>query len=67
MEERYTAIAIIISVASLFFGYYQLQNIESSEQTGYARGKQDATEYINLYFTENPDALDSYKNWAKSK
>lgn len=60
-------VSIVFSISSLLFGGYHYQNNDSVEKLAYSKGKQDASEYINLYFTENPKALESYKKWAESQ
>jgi hypothetical protein len=60
-------VAVLISFGALFFSYHKHLTALENEKTAYEKGKNEATEYISLYFSENPSALKSYKKWAESK
>lgn len=60
----------IMAVLSCFMGFYVYQTkMESNEKVNaaYIKGESAATEYINLYLSDNPKALEQYKKWAETK
>jgi len=59
--------ANVISFGAIFFGYQKHIAAEEMENIAYENGKTAATEYINLYLSENPKALEQYKKWSESK
>ncbi len=60
----------IVVLFSCFLSFYvykvKLESIEN-EKIAYKKGEETATEYINLYLSENPRALENYKKWAETK
>lgn len=50
-----------------FYAYTVKIDTTEKEKIAYTKGEKAATEYINLYLSENPKALEQYKKWAKSK
>lgn len=50
-----------------FYAYTVKTDVIEKEKAAYANGEKAATEYINLYLSENPKALEQYKKWAESK
>ncbi|WP_289037700.1 DUF6730 family protein [uncultured Zobellia sp.] len=58
---------VVFSCVLSFYTYSVKTNAVENEKAAYKRGEMAATEYINLYLSENPKALESYKKWADSK
>lgn len=58
---------ILICCLTLFYAYTVKTDALKNEKIAYAKGESAATEYINLYLSENPKALEQYKKWAASK
>ena len=59
--------AMVISFGAILYGYQKHTTAIEKEKLAYVKGKKDASEYINVYFSENPKALEGYKKWAESK
>ena len=60
-------IMVLIFFLSLFYAYTVKTNAIEMEKVAYENGKTAATDYINLYLSENPKALEQYKKWAETK
>ena len=60
-------VLVVLSSVLCFYTYTIKSNAVENEKEAYAKGETAATEYINLYLSENPKALESYKKWAESK
>ncbi len=59
---------LVVLTSILGFYTYTMKSVAiENEKTAYAKGEAAATEYINLYLSENPKALENYKKWADSK
>lgn len=58
---------ILLSCLISFYAYTVKIDSTEKEKIAYTKGEKAATEYINLYLSENPKALEGYKKWAKSK
>jgi len=58
---------ILLSCLISFYAYTVKSESIEIEKNAYQKGKTAATEYINLYLSENPKALESYKKWAETK
>ena len=60
-------VLVVLSCLLSFYSYTVKSDATENEKAAYAKGETAATEYINLYLSENPKALDSYKKWAESQ
>ena len=60
-------VLVILSCVLSFYTYTVKSDAIEKEKAAYAKGEAAASEYINLYLSENPKALESYKKWADSK
>jgi len=60
-------VLVVLSSVLCFYTYTIKSNAVENEEVAYAKGEMAATEYINLYLSENPKALERYKKWAESK
>ena len=60
-------VLVILSCVLSFYTYTVKSDAIEKEKAAYAKGEAAASEYINLYLSENPNALESYKKWADSK
>lgn len=58
---------VVLSCVLCFYTYTVKTNAFENERVAYTKGETSATEYINLYLSENPQALESYKKWAETK
>ena len=58
---------ILICCMTLFYTYTVKTDALENEKAAYTKGETAATEYINLYLSENPKALEQYKKWAEGK
>ena len=58
---------IIICCLISFYAYTVKIETTEKEKIAYIKGEKAATEYINLYLSENPKALERYKKWSESK
>ena len=58
---------ILICCLISFYAYTVKIGTNEKEKIAYTKGEKAATEYINLYLSENPKALEQYKKWAESK
>lgn len=58
---------ILLSCLISFYAYTVKIDSTEKEKIAYNKGEKAATEYINLYLSENPKALEQYKKWAESK
>ncbi|GAB5473910.1 MAG: hypothetical protein Mars2KO_20090 [Maribacter sp.] len=60
-------VLVVLSCVLSFYAYTVKSDAIENEKTAYTKGEAAATEYINLYLSENPKALESYKKWAESQ
>lgn len=58
---------VMVSCVLSFYSYTVKTNAIENEKAAYVKGEMAAKEYINLYFSENPKGLQSFKKWADSK
>jgi len=60
-------VMVVLSCFMSFYVYQTKSKVDENLRAAYAEGESDANEYINLYLSENPKALEQYKKWAESK
>ncbi len=60
-------VLLVLSCLLSIYTYTLKSDAIEKEKVAYAKGEAAASEYINLYLSENPKALEQYKRWADSK
>ena len=60
-------VMVVLSCFMSFYVYQTKSKVDENLKAAYAKGESAANEYINLYLSENPKALEQYKKWAESK
>jgi predicted PurR-regulated permease PerM len=60
-------VLVLLSCFLSFYVYQTKSELNEKVKAAYTKGESAANEYINLYLSENPKALEQYKKWAESK
>ncbi|MFK7811878.1 MAG: DUF6730 family protein [Maribacter sp.] len=60
-------VLVVLSCVLSFYMYSVKSDANENEKEAYLKGEAAATEYINLYLSENPNALEQYNKWAETK
>ena len=60
-------VMVLLTCTTLFYTYTIKTNAINAEKEAYQKGENAATEYINIYLSENPKAFEEYKKWLKTK
>ena len=65
--KHITYLLSIITLISLLLSFTINNNLKEHEAIAYQKGKKDLTNYINLFFNDNPRSEKEFLKWSNNK